>query len=665
MAKLIAAKERAVPARLEARRLMVDYLVGDQPPCPDEEYDALIAEVLKFEDSNPALRDWDSPGTRVIAPSQDPFPTRPHTAPMLSLANAYSDEELDEWEKSLKRLIPDGKPSYVAELKIDGLAVSVHYARGRLDHAVTRGDGSVGEEVTRNVKTIRSLPHTLPEPLTLEVRGEVYYALSKFDKLNRERERMGEPAFKNPRNAAAGTLRMLDAAEVGQRTLDIGIYALASPAPHATHSATMDWLEKLGLPVTRNRGRFRSLEEIKEFYAEWKGRREELDFNIDGVVVKVDELALREQAGSTSKSPRWAVALKFTAEQAHTRLLEVEIGVGRTGVLTPIALLEPVQLAGTTVSRATLHNYEQIERLGLRRGDMVYLEKGGDIIPKVTGVDLEARKGETTHKIDTPDKCPFCKAPVAHLDGEVDLYCVNPHCPKQREKRIRHFVSRKAMDIESMGTALIKQLLGGGMIGTYADIYKLEAGQLAGLERMAEKSAQNVIDAIALSRGRPLDKFIHGLGIRYIGERAARVLARRFKSLEELRAASLEELEDANEIGAVMAKSVHSYFADPANWALIVQALAAGVRPAQVETGAGASGALEGKTVVITGTLSEPRGRWKARLESAGASVTGSVSRKTDFLLIGDNPGAKQEAALRNEVEVVDEQRMTQILDAQ
>ena len=645
---------------------MVDYYLQQQASCSDEAYDALIARVREFEGKDPSLRDWDSPAIRVVAGNQDPFPTRQHSSPMLSLSNAYSEVELDDWETSLKRLLPGMEPAYVAELKIDGLAVAIHYLRGKLEYAVTRGDGSVGEEVTRNVKTIQGLPHTLPEPLTLEVRGEIYYALSNFDKLNRLREERGEDTFKNPRNAAAGTLRMLDTTEVGQRNLNIGIYALASPSPHVSHAETMDWLSALGMPVGAHRQSFNTLEKLKRYYAEWNTRRGELDYHIDGIVVKVDQLAFRKQAGSTSKSPRWAVALKFAAEEARTRLVDIKIQVGRTGVLTPIALLEPVQLAGTTVSRATLHNYDQIARLDLMRGDMVFLEKGGDIIPKVTGVDLKAREAEGQRQAITPPKeCPSCKTQVTRMEGEVDLYCANPHCPAQQAERIRHFVSRRAMDIESMGPALIDQLLERGLVATYADLYKLESEQLAGLERMAEKSARNVIEAIAASRTRPLDKFIHGLGIRYVGERGARVLARHFKSLPRLREVGVEALEDVNEIGAVTAKSVHSYLADETNWGLIEQALAAGLRPAPLETGAAAAPALEGRTVVITGTLSEPRGRWKARLESAGASVTGSVSKKTDFVLAGTNPGSKLEAALRHEVRIVDEEEMTQLLEAQ
>ncbi|MCZ6644811.1 MAG: NAD-dependent DNA ligase LigA [SAR324 cluster bacterium] len=663
MAKLRAGKTKTEPVRLEARQHMVDYLMGASAPCSDETYDVLIAKVLKFEAGNPALRDWDSPTTHVIAPSQEAFGTRRHSSPMLSLANAYSGEELDEWEAGLRRLLPNAAPTYRAELKIDGLAVAVHYAQGQLAYAVTRGDGTVGEDVTRNIKTIRGLPHNLAEPLTLEVRGEVYYSLSNFATLNQERERLGEPQFKNPRNAAAGTLRMQDTTEVGQRALNIFLYGLSSPHGLPTHSEAMTWLKVLGLPTEEHARHFESLEQLKQFYEEWKTRRGELDFQIDGIVVKVDELALRDQLGSTSKSPRWAVALKFSAEQASTVLKDLEIGVGRTGVLTPIALLEPVQLAGTTVSRATLHNYDQIGRLHLKLGDVVYLEKGGDIIPKVIGVDIQARATGTRQEILPPKHCPSCGNAVVSLEGEVDLYCVNPLCPHQRAERIRHFVSRRAMDIESLGPALIEQLLGRNLIATFADLYCLEATQLAELDRMAEKSAANVIAAIEASKTRPLDRFIFGLGIRYVGERAARVLARHFKSLDALQEAAVEDLTDINDIGAVTARSLHAFISDDAQWGLVQDALRAGVNPSPIEDGGGAATALTGKAVVITGTLSISRGRWKTMLENAGATVTGSVSKKTGYVLAGANPGSKLDAAERLAVPVIDEDEMTRLLE--
>ncbi len=664
MAKLISAPDKLPRSRLRARRLLVEYLMSERAPEPDAAYDAIVAAVRALEAEHPQLRDWDSPTTRVIPLAQDSFPSRPHATPMLSLANAYSRQELEEWEAGLKKLLPEEKLSYTCELKIDGLAISLVYAGGGLVSAVTRGDGIFGDEVTRNAKTIGNLPHRLPEALDLELRGEIYYPLENFAKLNREREAAGEEPFKNPRNAAAGTLRMMDTAVVGQRALRVTVHGLASLSPRPTHGETLAWLAGLGLPVSENLGRFDSIADVWEYYEAWEQRRRELDYQIDGVVVKLDALAPREHAGSTSKSPRWAVALKFGADQAETRLRELEIGVGRTGVLTPVALLEPVQLAGTTVSRATLHNYDQIVRLDLKLGDFVFLEKGGDIIPKVVGVNT-ARRGEGERsEIQPPEHCPSCGSEVAHPEGEVDHYCVNPLCPAQSAERIRHFVSRRAMDIESLGPALIDQLQRRKLIESYADLFLLRAEPLEGLERMAEKSAANVIQAIEASKNRPLHRFLHALGIRHVGERAARVLARHFGTLERLRQAPREELEDINEIGPVMAESLRSFFSDPAQSRLMDRAVAAGVNPAALEHGESGPAPLSGKTVVITGTLTQPRGRWKNRLEQAGATVTGSVSKKTDFVLAGENPGSKLEAAARLDVRVVGEDEMAQLLEA-
>ncbi|MDH4248167.1 MAG: NAD-dependent DNA ligase LigA, partial [Deltaproteobacteria bacterium] len=415
-----AARKEILALRSQLRECLLGYFTPAGSPLSDPDYDGLKAQLLLLEATHPHLRDWDSPTTVVVPPSLDPFPQRRHTHPMLSLANVYTMEGLREWGDGLHRLHPEGTPSFVVEPKVDGLAISIHYAAGVLEAAVTRGDGAVGEEVTPNIRTISSLPHRLPEPLDLEVRGEVYYTLTDFQALNRERERQGEAQFKNPRNAAAGTLRMLDTAQVSQRRLKVAIYALAGTSPQATDLETLEWLGHLGFPVTAPVESFPSLEAIAPYYQDWMTRRREtLDFQIDGLVVKVNEIALRERYGFTSRSPRWAVAFKFTAEQARTRLLSVEVGVGRTGVLTPVALLEPVRLGGTTVSRATLHNYDQVRRLGLSIGDDVLLEKGGEIIPKVVAVVMEARAdGRALHPIDPPAACPSCQTPPQRPEGE-------------------------------------------------------------------------------------------------------------------------------------------------------------------------------------------------------------------------------------------------------
>ena len=648
--------------RHELRALRKAYLTAADLPAGSAALPDLEARIATIERANPALRDWDSPALRILPPPQDPFPPRRHATPMLSLANVYSVAELRDWEAGLRRQVPDAEPTYVAELKVDGLAISILYEDGRLAHAVTRGDGNEGEEVTRNVKTIQGLPHRLPEPMPLEVRGEVFYPIGQFARLNAARERLGEAAFKNPRNAAAGTLRMLDSATVGQRMLQVAIYGIAGEEPHATHMEALEWLRGLGFPVSKHATRCASVEEVEEYYDHWFTARGELDFQIDGIVVKVDDLALRRRLGFTAKSPRWAAALKFETERQETTLKDVVWQVGRTGALTPVAHLTPVELGGTTVSRATLHNFDQIGRLGIQLGDLVYVEKGGEIIPKVVGVNDAARKDRDVRPVAPPATCPECGHAVEHIEDEVDFHCPNPLCPAQRFERIRHFASRRAMDIESLGPALIEQLLAQDLIHSVADLYLLKADELRQLERMGEKSSQRVIDAIAESRTRPLERLLFGLGIRYVGERTARLLARRYRSLEALGRASAEELEEIDEIGAVIAKSVWLYFQDPQHLTIIRKLLEAGVAPQAPAAPQGAA-PLAGKTIVITGTLSLPRNEWKDRLELAGAKVTGSVSAKTDFVLAGADPGAKLDKAQRLEVAVLSEADINAMLE--
>jgi DNA ligase (NAD+) len=654
-------REEWAAARQRYQRALSDYLTRPKPSLSDPEYDLLKARIAALEAAHPQWREWDSPFSRVLPLTSEEFPERRHGTPMLSLANTYSLAELREWEQSLRRLLPGEPLRYVAELKVDGVAMSLVYEHGQLVSAVTRGDGTVGEEVTQNAKTIRSLPLRLKEPVNLDVRGEVFYPLEAFRRVNRQRERLGEPPFKNPRNAAAGTLRTLESSEVGTRGLDMMVYGLAGGSPRETHHETLRWLKALGLPVSEHLCLFEAIDGVEAYYTHWEQHRDGLPFMIDGVVVKLDDLAMRERIGSTSKSPRWAVALKFVAERVSTRLNHIELGVGRTGVLTPVAILEPVELGGTTVSRATLHNYDQIERLGLRLGDHVFVEKGGEIIPKIIGFDESLPRGR--EEIRPPEACPSCGAKPARLENEVDWRCVNPLCPAQQTDRIRHFVSRGAMDIDSVGPALIDQLLERGLLRSVADLYRLTAEDLEALERMGKKSAQNVLQAIAGSRHRPLDKLLFALGIRFVGERTARILAQRFATIEALREATVEELENVNEIGSVTAASIHGFFHDPKQIALLEDLLAAGVRPALLETPGSGARPLAGKTIVITGTLSEPRNRWKERLERAGGTVTGSVSKNTDYLLAGINPGSKLEAANRLGVTVADEEEMRALLE--
>lgn len=673
-----------MPTSLEAakedlRKYLHRYLVTDLPMEGEEPLEVLQSRVVALEGQQDQQKQqglttlpWNSPRQLVFPPSQNPFPARVHAHPMLSLANAYSFKDFSEWETSLKKMLSaDLTPAYTAELKIDGLAISLIYEEGQLVAAVTRGDGKQGDVVTENIRTIASIPHKVAEKGVLEVRGEVYFALKDFRQLNAQLEAENEEPLKNPRNAAAGTLKMMDTTLVGQRGLSLAIYGVATPSPCQTHAETLAWLKGLGFPVLAHVREFDSTEGVWGFYEEAihtresgvEGEGDGYGFQIDGLVVKVNQLALREMVGFTSKSPRWAVALKFPAERAKTRLNGVELGVGRTGNLTPVALLDPVQVAGTVVARASLYNYDRVAELDLRIGDEVFLEKGGDIIPKVVDVNTEAPGRDALEKITPPDQCPVCHTTALKLEGEVDYYCPNFECPAQRAERIAHFVSRKAMDIETLGPALIEQLLKKEWVSSFADLYTLKKEQLQTLERMGEVSAGNVIQGIEASRKRPLERVIFSLGIRHVGARTGQVLARHFETLENFLNANSEDLQNIGEIGQTTAESIRDFFQNPATAHLLGELLARGVEPQSPLKREG--GALAGKVVVITGKLVENRTRWKERLEEAGAKVTGSVSVKTDFLLVGEKPGSKLKAAQEHGVNVVDETQMQALLETQ
>jgi len=573
---------------------------------------------------------------------------------MLSLGNAYSLEEVVNWDTSLRRLLEVPQVEYVGELKIDGLAVSLIYERGRLEAGVTRGDGQVGDEVTPNLLTITNLPLQLPEPINLEVRGEVYLPHLSFEKLNARRQAEGEPLFKNPRNAAAGTLRLLDTAEVRRRRLQILIYAVAQGSNKTSHYANLQWLGELGFPINPATRLLPDWDSVKNFLKHWESERRNLDYDVDGIVLKANSLEDQAALGMTAKSPRWAVAFKFTAEQAVSTLREIEIGVGRTGVLTPVALLDPVELNGTTVSRATLHNYDQIERLQLCLGDQVLVEKGGEIIPKIVAVHLPAPVSES-RPIDPPTACPACDSLVIQYPGEIDWRCPNPECLAQLQERLLHFVSRRAMDIDAVGPALLDQLLNRQLVRSAADLYRLQIEDLTPLERMGLKSAQNVVLAIDQSRQRPLPRFLHALGIPHVGEKTAQLLARNYGSLETLQQADQEELAAIHEIGPVIAESVARYFRSTETKALLQEFWDAGVRPQELQVQQAPDSLLKEKTVVLTGTLSEPRDVWKQRLEDAGARISGSVSKKTDYVLAGEKVGSKLEKAEKLKVPVISE----------
>ncbi len=641
---------------------MARYYRGT-PTLTDEAFDTLKAELSALEAAFPADRDPASPLIRVSSEALSSFPSRAHRTPMLSLSNAYSAEEMANWDASVRKLLELSQVEYVGELKIDGLAVSAVYEKGKLVAAVTRGDGQAGDEVTPNLCTIDALPVQLPQPLDLEVRGEVYLPRSFFEKLNARRQAEGEPLFKNPRNAAAGTLRLLDSAEVRRRRLHMFVYSLVQSPRQGSHSENLAFLRELGFPLNPQTQVLSSWEAVTEFLQHWEAKRAQLDYDVDGIVVKVNSLEDQSALGMTAKSPRWAIAFKFTAEQAISTLRDIEIGVGRTGVLTPVALLAPVELNGTTVARATLHNYDQVQRLQLRIGDQVVVEKGGEIIPKIVAVHLSAEDA-VARAIHPPEACPSCGSVAVQHPGEIDWRCPNTMCPAQQLEKILHFVARKAMNIDAIGPALAEQLLRRGLVRNVADLYRLTVEDLLPLERMGQKSAQNVVQAVAASKDCALSRFLFALGVAHVGEKTAQILAKQFGSLAHLRVASADEIGEVHEIGPVIAESVFQFFQHPETQALLQEFEAVGVVPQAERARAIADSVLKDKTVVVTGALSEARDVWQQRLEEAGAKVSGSVSKKTDYLLAGEKAGSKLEKAQKLGVEVVSEAQVLEWLSA-
>jgi DNA ligase (NAD+) len=655
-----AAEKRAHRLREEIRRHEHLYYVLGRPEISDREYDALERELRDIEARFPDLVTPDSPTQRVGETPSEEFPSFAHRVRMLSLDNTYSEDELREFEERVFRIVGEQEIVYTAELKVDGLSMALHYEKGRLARAVTRGDGVRGDEVTANARAIRAIPLVLREgsgfPADFEARGEVYLPRSRFETINRDRAEAGEEPFANPRNAAAGTMKNLDPRIVARRGLEILLYSIAN-AGEVGVTSQWEALERMrawGLRTNPASRRCRGLDEVLDFCHEWQGRRGELEYDIDGVVVKVDDFALQEELGSTSKFPRWAIAFKYPAEQATTRVLDIEVQVGRTGKLTPVAILEPVTVAGSTVSRATLHNEEEVARKDVRKGDTVLIEKGGDVIPKVVRVVEDARP-EGTRRWVPPERCPICREPTVRPEGEVDRRCPNASCPAQLEERLRHFARRSAMDIEGLGDSLVGQLVEKGLVHDFADLYRLRLEDVVGLERMAEKSARNLLEQLETSRSRELRRLLFGLGIRHVGERVALLLAQRFRSLDALAAAPVEEMEAVHEIGPTVARSVHDWFRDPANQRLVEQLRKAGLRTEE-DAAAPGSRTLEGKQFVLTGTLeSMTRGEAQAAIEERGGRVTSSVSKKTSYVVVGRDPGSKADKARELGLDVVDE----------
>ena len=638
----------AAAARVEDLRRQIwhhrkSYYADSDPEISDSEYDLLERELIEIEMTWPDLIVPDSPTQRVGAELQDDLPTVRHAVPMLSLDNATSAEELREWHGRLVRVLGRDDVPLAAELKIDGVSVSLIYEGGSLVRAVTRGDGVLGEEVTVNVRTIPSVPLRLLEPIAfLEARGEVYYPIAAFLEMNRKREEAGEPPFANPRNAAAGTIRLLDPKLTAERPLDLVLWGLTrvsgAPLP-GRHSECLDFLRDLGFRVNPTQ-RCTTLGEIETYYRDWQEKRDALPFEVDGCVVKVDELRLQDQAGTTSRAPRWAVAWKFPARQATTTVKDIEINVTRSGSLTPVAVLEPVDIGGATISRCTLHNEDDLERKDVRVGDRVLVERGGDVIPKIVKVIQEARPpGSEPFRM--PRVCPVCGAAAPRPEGEVYARCVNTSCPARLKESILHFAQREAMNIEGLGEALVHQLVDRGLVKEIGDIHRLDAGTLAGLERMGKKSAENLLREIDKSRTTPFERIIYALGIRFVGERTAELLAEAFPDIDALMQASMEDLMRVFEVGPKVADAIRQFFDQEQNRALIGRLGAAGVQMKASERKT-AKGPFTGKSVVVTGTVEGlSRDEIKMMLRRQGARVVESVSKKTDILVCGKDAGSK------------------------
>jgi DNA ligase (NAD+) len=647
------------------------YYVHDRPEISDAEYDALVARLRQLEEENPELQTPDSPTLRVGGKPAEGFDRYVHRRPMLSLDNSYNIEDLRAFDERCRKLADGRAFEYVAELKIDGLSISAHYDDGVLVRGVTRGDGRVGEDVTQNVRTIRSVPLRLKGDKEtggeIEVRGEAYLSRKSFERINAEREEADEPKFANPRNAAAGTIRQLDPKVVARRRLDLFAYDVlrGERKPFETHWEALDWLEAVGFSVNPHRAKCSTIEEIIEFCNRMEAERDNLEYEIDGVVVKVNSTALQDEFGATAKAPRWAIAYKYPARQATTQVEDIVVQVGRTGALTPVAILTPVQLAGTTVSRATLHNEDEIKRLGVKIGDWVNIEKSGEIIPKVLSV-VESRRTGEEKSFRFPKKCPVCGGLVSRPEGEVVARCVAADCAAQLKGRLLHFASRRAMRIEGLGDALAEQLVQTKLVRDVADLYKLTLEDVAALERKAEKSASNLIAQIEASKRRDLPQLVYGLGIRHVGERTAALLARHFRSLERLASATVQEIDDIHEIGLTVAESVRDWFDDEGNLDLCKRLQAAGVR---TELAGGAAAEADenfaGKQFVLTGRLETlTRDEARAAIESRGGRVTSTVSKKTDYVVAGEDAGSKLDKAQALGLRVIDEQALREMLGA-
>ena len=658
------AQEKISALRMELEHHNHRYYILDSPEISDYDFDQKLENLQKLEGEYPQFNDPNSPTKRVGGDITKDFITKAHKYPMLSLSNTYSREDLEEYIQRIKKLIPEEEIDFVCELKYDGAAISIRYEKGELVQALTRGDGSKGDDITNNIKTIAAIPLRLRGtnyPQDFEIRGEVFMPLAGFAALNQSRREDGLEAFANPRNSASGSLKMQDSRLVADRPLDCLLYyVMLDEKRFSSHYeavlATADWGFKIPSPARRYIEKARGIDGIFDFINHWDKERHNLPFEIDGIVIKVNDYRLQERLGFTAKSPRWAIAYKFKSERQETILESITYQVGRTGAITPVANLQAVALAGTTVKRASLHNADQIARLDLRLGDSVYVEKGGEIIPKVVGVNLSERSSDTEeyHYIKT---CPECDTLLTRVEGEAAHYCPNElGCPPQVSGRIQHFISRKAMDIEGMGAETVDQFVQADLIVDPSDLYHLSKEDLLPLERMAEKSAQNIIEGIAASKKIPFERVLFGLGIRYVGETVAKKLVRHFETLEKLQVASLEDLLNVNEIGERIAQSIIAFFADERHLSMLAR-LQAVPLSFVFEKQAGASAKLEGKTIVISGSFERySRNEIKALIELHGGKNTGSVSAKTSLIIAGEGMGpSKRKKAEDLGITIIDE----------
>lgn len=656
---------------LRAKILEADhhYYALAKPIISDAEYDSLLRELTELERRFPKLRTVDSPTVRVSGRAQSVFSEVRHREAMLSLDNAMDEDELRSFDLRLKKLLQRELLEYVVEYKLDGIAVELVYERGMLSVASTRGDGEVGEDITQNVRTIAGVPHALKTgmfPAAFEVRGEVVFPKSAFEQLNESRIHADEPPFANPRNAAAGSLRQLDASVTASRPLAFFAYGACSAEPlnNVFQSEVLRWLASLGFPVQEDFFVSSDVEQIIAHYQGLKETRDSLPFEIDGLVIKLNDSALQDQAGTRSRSPRWAVALKFPAQEGFSTILDIRVQVGRTGVLTPVAELEPVSIGGVTVRRATLHNQNEIDRKDIRIGDRVVVRRQGDVIPAVIAVLTEARQGKE-RKYKLPSTCPECDSAVVREQiDDVALRCVNPQCPAKLINKLKHFVSRGGFAIDSLGEKILESLIEAELVRSPADLFTLTHQQLKELPRMGDKSADNIVRAIEASKQLPLHRFIYALGIRHVGERNAKLLAQTFGTLETVRASSLEQLEKISSIGPRVAEAVVSFFQDEQNQTLVDSLLSLGVKPEPASIQGNEAGKLSGKTLVLTGTLKQmTRTEAKACVEQLGGTVSGSVSKKTDYLVAGDEAGSKLEKARELAVPILSEEEFLELIN--